>query len=104
MEFWLQDELAAHAAPQLERLETLIGTALDAPSRYVFALSEFALQAAITEHAWWRAAHAAQRFDAPLTAPVVRGMADEALREAPDMPALQAGLRRVRNRCQLWIV
>lgn len=104
MEFWLQDELAAHAAPQLARLEALLDGPLDAPSRYVFALSEFALHVAITEHAWWREAHAAQRFAAPLTAPVVRDMADAALREALDMPALQAGLRRVRNRCQLWIV
>jgi [glutamine synthetase] adenylyltransferase / [glutamine synthetase]-adenylyl-L-tyrosine phosphorylase len=104
VDFWLQDELAAHAAPQLERLEALTGAPLDDASRFVFALSEFALHTALAQHEWWRTAHQAGAFARPLTAADIRAMTDEALAGVEAMPALQAALRRLRNRCQLWIV
>jgi glutamate-ammonia-ligase adenylyltransferase len=104
VDFWLQDELAAPAAPQLERLAALVGAPLDDESRYVFALSEFALHTALMQHAWWHAAYRAGEFRQPLTAAVIRTLTAEALAGADAMPALQVALRRLRNRCQLWIV
>ncbi len=112
LDFALQDELAAQAAPQLARLEALLGEGradggegwLDAEARYVFALSEFALHAVIQQLAWWRDAYARRLFDQPLAAADIHAMAAAALADAEDMPALQAALRRTRNRCQVWIV
>jgi glutamate-ammonia-ligase adenylyltransferase len=104
VDFWLQDELAAQAAPQLERLEVLVGGTLDAESRYVFALSEFALHTALTQHEWWQATYRSGEFARPLTAGDIRAMSAAALAGIDAMPALQAALRRLRNRCQLWIV
>jgi glutamate-ammonia-ligase adenylyltransferase len=102
--FVVPEALAAHVAPRIARLEELLGEALDAESRYVFALSDFALHTAIAQLDWWRAARASGELHVPLTADAIRALAAEALAGAGEMPGLQRALRRLRNRCQLRIV
>jgi len=104
VDYTLQDDLLAPAAPQLARLEERLGTSVDAESRYVFALSEFALQVAISQTEWWRTARAEGELARPLTTAELRALADATVAVAGDMPTLQRAIRQLRNRCQCRIV
>jgi glutamate-ammonia-ligase adenylyltransferase len=102
--FAVPEALAVHVAPQFARLEELLGEPLDAESRFVFALSDFAMHAAVSQLDWWREAHRSGELHVPLTADAIRAGASDALAGVEEMPELQRALRRLRNRCQLRIV
>ncbi len=78
-----------------ERLE------LTATARRVLALSEFAQRVAVQQRDWFLESMATGRFEAPL---VEARLAEELAAAAAGPAGLKPALRRLRNRCQLWVV
>ncbi|MEZ5560110.1 MAG: bifunctional [glutamate--ammonia ligase]-adenylyl-L-tyrosine phosphorylase/[glutamate--ammonia-ligase] adenylyltransferase [Pseudomonadales bacterium] len=114
VDFTLGPELEPALGAQAERLAETLGSGLDDQARYVFALSEFAASAALRHADWLLAARASGRFQRAPGAEDLQAELQAQLAPAKDaqsrdpqpteMAALQALLRRIRNRFQLWIV
>ncbi|HEY5647402.1 MAG TPA: bifunctional [glutamate--ammonia ligase]-adenylyl-L-tyrosine phosphorylase/[glutamate--ammonia-ligase] adenylyltransferase [Pseudomonadales bacterium] len=70
----------------------------------VFALSDFAVGTAHRQQRWFLEALTSHAFDAPFDLPTLRAECERTLADVRDMPALQQGLRQIRQRFQLWSV
>ncbi len=101
----LPPELAAAGDRALRQLSP---DSLDAAQREscirVFALSDFAAGAATRQADWFVAALADHGFARPLGPADIETELARELEGADKMPALQQGLRRIRQRLQLWLV
>ena len=81
-----------------ERLE------LTATARRVLALSEFAQRVAVQQRDWFLESMDGGRFEEPLVESHLVEELAAAVAEAGDTAQLKRALRRLRNRCQFWVV
>ncbi len=80
------------------------GLELPATARRVMALSDFAQRVASRQPDWFLQSLRAKRFDAPFDESWFHDELAAATSGSPAADELKRELRRLRNRCQLWIV
>ena len=103
-ELQLDGPLADKSDQLAPRLGRALGAAADGETRYVAALSDFAA-GMITQHgAWVAEGLETRRFHEAPGRAAIEAAAAEALAAVAEMADLQAALRQLRNRFQLWIV
>ncbi|MFU8815402.1 MAG: bifunctional [glutamate--ammonia ligase]-adenylyl-L-tyrosine phosphorylase/[glutamate--ammonia-ligase] adenylyltransferase [Pseudomonadales bacterium] len=103
-DFTLTGPLADKAAQLAPRLEAAFGDGADDELRYVCALSDFAATHALAQAEWLAQARHQGELAAAPQRPQLQAALRLALAGVADMESLQAALRRLRNRYQLWIV
>ena len=74
------------------------------PARRILALSEFAQRVALQQREWFLESVEQERFEKPLAETQLSRELTLAATEAENVNEHKRMLRRLRNRCQLWIV
>ena len=98
------DQLPTALAELADRFADNEGLELPASARRVLALSDYAQRVASQQRDWFLQSLAAGRFDTPFDQAWFRDALASATAGSPTTDDLKRELRRLRNRCQLWIV